>query len=355
MSALRQFWREGRIVLPIRFYHAVSSILTLCAACMVSSAAIWAMVNIVGVSLSLPILLGICSLLTIFLGGVALAWETRYYLRPAEEVARAAGKLAAGNLHVQIPPYDWRIGTREGCLLMDSFNCMARELCSLDEMRKDFTRNVSHEFKTPISSIVGFTEILKDGGLSEEERQEYITLVHEEALRLSRLSENLLRLSRLDAQAVVTRQESFAADEQIRKCLILLTERFANKEQTLDIDLPVLEMKGDPDLTWQIWLNLMDNALKYSGEGKTLHVSGSVLGDAICVSIRDEGIGISSEKQEHIFERFYQCEESHKELGNGLGLPIVKRIVELLHGTIECRSQEGQGTEMLVTLPRRIV
>ena len=354
MSALRQFLREGRMFLPIRFYHAASSIITLCVACMVSSAAVWMMVNIAGISLSLPILLGICSLLTIVLGGAALVWETRYYLRPAEDVAKAAKKLAAGDLHVQIPPYDWRIGTKEGYLLMDSFNRMARELCSLDEMRKDFTSNVSHEFKTPISSIVGFTEILKDGGLSDEERQEYINLVHEEALRLSRLSENLLRLSRLDAQAIITRQEAFAADEQIRKCLILLTERFANKEQDLDIDLPSMEMYGDPDLTWQIWLNLIDNALKYSGKGKTLHVSGSVLGDVIRVNIRDEGIGISPEKQEHIFERFYQCEESHKGLGNGLGLPIVKRIVELLNGTIECRSKEGQGTEMLVTLPRRI-
>lgn len=122
----------------------------------------------------------------------------------------------------------------------------------------------------------------------------------------------------------------------------------------MDIDLPVMEMESDPDLTSQIWLNLIDNALKYSGQGKMLHVSGEVLEKEIRVSIRDEGRGIAKEKQEHIFERFYQCEESHKEQGHGLGLSIVKRIVELLQGTIECHSEAGKGTEMLVTLPRRI-
>lgn len=353
MSVVRQFWRDGRMVLPIRFFHAASAILTISLACPLACAIVWALANVVGSSLSLTALLGICSLLTMFVSGFLLAWETRYYLRPAEEVAKAAAKIAAGDFQARIPPYSLRIMTVEGCSLMESFNRMAQELCSLDEMRKDFIGNVSHEFKTPLSSIVGFTEILKDGGLSEEERQEYTSLVHEEALRLSRLAEKLLRLSRLDSQSIVTKKEIFAADEQIRKCLILFTERLAEKEQTLDIDLPVMEMESDPDLTSQIWLNLIDNALKYSAKGKTLHVSGAALEHEIRVSIRDEGSGIAKEKQEHIFERFYQCEESHKEQGNGLGLSIVKRIVELLQGTIECHSEEGHGTEMIVTLPRK--
>ena len=344
MNTLYQFWRDGHLVLPIRFFHAASAILTIGFVCPLACTIVWGLVNIVGISHSLPVLLGLCSLLTIFISSILLVWETRYYLLPAEEVAKAAAKIAAGNLQARIPPYSLHFMTSEGASLMDSFNRMARELCSLDEMRKDFIGNVSHEFKTPLSSIVGFTEILQDGGLSEDERQEYTSLVHEEALRLSRL----------DSQSIVTRKEIFAADEQIRKCLILFTDRLADKEQQLDIDLPVMEMESDPDLTSQIWLNLIDNALKYSGQGKTLHVSGVVLEHEIRVSIRDEGSGIAKEKQEHIFERFYQCEESHKEQGHGLGLSIVKRIVELLQGTIECNSEKGKGTEMLVTLPRRI-
>lgn len=202
MNILRQFWREGRLVLPIRFFHAASAILTIGFVCPLACTIVWGLVNIVGISLpfpslSLPVLLGIDSLLTIFISGLLLVWETRYYLLPAEEVAKAAAQIAAGNLQARIPPYSLRIMTEEGASLMDSFNRMARELCSLDEMRKDFIGNVSHEFKTPLSSIVGFTEILRDGGLSEEERQEYTSLVYEEALRLSRLAAKMLRLSRL--------------------------------------------------------------------------------------------------------------------------------------------------------------
>ena len=342
---------KKQFVLPLRLYHSLTTLLTLALCCGVSSLLVYGLDSVVGLSLELPAALIICSLLTIISGALLLAWEAGFYIRPAQAVVEAAERVAKGDFNVQVPQIEAYISTEEGIMLIENFNRMARELQSIDHMQKGFTGSVSHEFKTPLSSIVGFSEILLEDGLSEEERREYTELVHEEALRLSRLAENLLRLSRLEAQAIVVRHEDIAVDEQIRQCVILLAERWEAKDISFAMDLPNLHIEGDPDMIKQVWLNLIDNAVKYTERGRTIHISGYGAPNAICVRIRDEGIGIPEEKQPHIFERFYQCDESHQEKGHGLGLSIVKRILELSGGLIECHSQPGQGTEMAVALP----
>lgn len=342
---------KKQFILPLRLYHSLTTLLTLALCCGVSSLLVYLLDDLLGVALELPWALIVCSLLTIISGALLLAWEAGFYIRPAQAVVAATGRIAKGDFTVRVPQLESRVTTEEGRQLVANFNRMAKELQSIDHLQKGFTGSVSHEFKTPLSSIVGFSEILLEGGLSETERREYTELVHEEALRLSRLAENLLRLSRLDAQAIVMRRENIAVDEQIRQCVILLAERWEAKEISFDIDLPSLPIESDPDLTKQVWLNLIDNAVKYSETGSTIHITGELGVDSICVRIRDEGIGIPAEKQTHIFERFYQCDESHQEKGHGLGLSIVKRIMELLGGQIACQSQPGQGTEMIVALP----
>ena len=354
MRKLGSFWQEGRIVLPLRLYHAASSILTLSVACLISSGIVYWLTTEMGISLGLWQALGICCLLTVLMGGLALAWEAKYYLRPAEVVVEASSKVAKGDFTVQIPLPDFRMIPAEGITLIENFNLMTRELYGMDQMRREFIGNVSHEFKTPIASIAGLTELLLDGGLDEKDHREFLSLVHAEALRLSRLSENILRRSRLDTQEIVTRQEPVAVDEQIRQSLILLTEKFSDREQQFDLRLEPAIVMSDPDMLQQIWLNLIDNAMKYSPLGKTLHIVSKTEANAVIVSIRDEGIGIAQEKQERIWGRFYQCEASHKSQGHGLGLSIVKRIVELLGGSIECRSEIGQGTEMTLKIPNNI-
>lgn len=354
MERFGSFLQEGRLVLPLRFYHALSSIVTLCVACLIAGGMVYGLTVNVGIVLELWQALGICCFLTVLLGGLALAWEAKFYLRPAEYVAQASNKVAKGDFTVQIPLKEFRIIPAEASILIENFNLMTRELKGMEQLQREFAANVSHEFKTPVASIAGLTELLLDGGLSDRENREFLSLVHEEALRLSRLSENILRLSRLETQEIVTRREKVAVDEQIRQSLIMLTEKFSDKEQAFDIRLEPMTVMSDPDLLRQIWLNLMDNAMKYSPAGKTLHITGKAEADAVLVSIRDEGIGIPFEKQARIWNRFYQCEESHKSQGHGLGLAIVKRIVELLGGTIECHSEVGQGTEMLVRLPQNI-
>ena len=342
---------KKRFILPLRLYHSLTTLLTLAFCCGVSSLLVYLLDSIAGLSLELPVALIICSLLTVVSGALLLAWEAGYYIRPAQDVVEATGLIAKGDFSVRVPQPEAYIGTEESYALIDNFNRMAKELQSIDHMQKGFTGSVSHEFKTPLSSIVGFSEILLEGGLSEAERREYTELVHEEALRLSRLAENLLRLSRLDAQAIVMRHEDIVVDEQIRQCVILLAERWEGKEISFAMDLPSLQIESDPDMTKQVWLNLIDNAVKYSEQGSTIHISGQLTPNSICVHIRDEGIGIPEDKQSHIFERFYQCDESHQEKGHGLGLSIVKRILELLGGQIACQSRPGVGTEMIVALP----
>lgn len=351
MTALRRLLREGRLALPVRLHFALSTLLTLGASCLLSGLLLYALDRFTGIAQNPPLAHIAYSVLTLAVGGVALAWVAGCYLRPAEIVADAAGRVAAGDFSVRIPLPEARIGIAEANSLIMDFNRMARELESMARMQKDFMGNVSHEFKTPLSSIIGFVEILMEDGLVARERQEYLGLVHREAHRLSRLSESILRLSRLDSQNIAVRREPVAVDEQIRRCLILLAEKFPGRELFLDIRLEAMTITSDPDLLEQIWLNLIDNALKYSPPEKTLHITGSMRASSIVVSIRDEGMGIPVQKQNYIWNRFYQCEESHKEHGYGLGLAIVRCAVDVIGGAVECRSAVGQGTEMLVTLP----
>ncbi|WP_296731612.1 HAMP domain-containing sensor histidine kinase [Anaerovibrio sp.] len=322
-------------------------------ACFLSGLAVVLIGTVGGIELSHTEGLIICCLLTVTIGGIAMAWEAAYYIRPAEDVVKAAAKVMNRDFSVQIPASEHFIVIKEGQCLTECFNHMVKELAGLDKMQCDFINNVSHEFKTPLSAVAGMTEILIDDSLGDEERREYIDLVHKEALRLSRLSDNLLRLSRLDNQDLKIKCEPVDLDEQVRKCLIMLLEKYIDKGQELSIELPALTIESNPDMTWQIWLNLLDNAMKYSPMDTTIYVWGQISGDKAVVHIRDEGKGIPLEKQEHIFDRFYQCEESHKEQGSGLGLAIVQGMLHWLGGSIECRSTEGRGTEMIVTLPEK--
>ncbi len=351
MKHLLQLVKKRRCVIPVRIYHTLSTIGTLCVSSVIAAGISTLLLQCFSLDFAAAHM--IFCLLTVLLGSVALAWEAKYYIYPAKAVTDASVKVANGDFNVSVPFPTGYIIIKEGAILIENFNRMVNELKGMEEMQRDFTSSVSHEFKTPLSAIAGFTELLADGGLSEHEQREYLTLVHDESLRMSRLAENILRLSRLDAQEIIERREQVAVDEQIRQAWILLTEHLDGRAPEPDIYLPEIFVESDPDLLEQIWLNLIDNALKYSPSGKTLHITGSVATDTVIIQIRDEGDGISPDKLPHIFDRFYQCEESHKSQGNGLGLSIVKRIVEMLGGIIECRSELGIGTEMKVTLQKK--
>lgn len=295
--------------------------------------------------------------ITLVIGGVALWHSASYVMNPIVEISKGMQKVADGDFTVQLS-FNNNHRKRKDSLYSDeidvmanNFNKMTRELNGMDYMRKDFISNVSHEIKTPVAAIAGFSEMLLDGGLSEEEQKEYLAYIYEESQRLSRMSENMLHMSRLDHQNIVDLKQKVRVDEQIRKCIIFLEEKWQHKDIQYELQLEHCSIESNYDLLFQLWTNLIDNAIKYSKDKCSIWIKTKIVDNSLQFSIKDEGIGISKEKLSKIYDKFYQCDESHKRHGSGLGLSIVKRIIELLNGSIMCESELGIGTTMTVMLP----
>ena len=343
----------------LRKYIAIVSILTFISSCIISTAiTIGAIKIFYKEAITYEKLVLVCILILVL--ALIIAWFSLWVgaghlTKPLIDVSNTVKQVAEGNFKVNIKRRDTTKCEYEYINEVDELaknvNKMVAELDGMDYMRKDFMSNVSHEIKTPIASITGFTEILLDGSIDESERQEYLEVINKESMRISRLCENMLHMSRLDSQVIVANLQKIRLDEQLRKCIILLSEKWSNKEIDFSIDLDEVNILSDYDMLQQVWINLIDNAIKYSGENCKIDISVKRLNDkSVKVSIRDNGIGIEEEKLHRIFDKFYQCEESHKKSGSGLGLSISKRIIELLNGTIECRSKKDFGTTMVVTL-----
>ncbi|MDT8717340.1 HAMP domain-containing histidine kinase [Clostridium sp. 19966] len=345
--------------MSLRVYFLMIFILILCTACVFSFILVFAGMKLLySGPITMPVLLSMCLLiccLTMLLGGFMMWCGSIHLTRPIEEMSRAVKKVAQGDFSVQIKRNEKMRGKHEFSNEIDElavhFNKMAAELNGMDYMKKDFISNVAHEVQTPLAAVTGFTEILLEGGFSKEEQQEYLLLVNKESLRLSRLCDNMLSMSRLDNQQIVSKKDRIRVDEQLRKCIIMLSEKWPEKIRNYELDCSNLSIQSDASLLMQIWVNLIDNAIKYSSEDSTIWINGKIEEGFLVVAIRDEGDGITLEKQSKIFEKFYQGDESHKKIGNGLGLSIVKRIVDLLGGSITCISDGKNGTVMEVRLP----
>ena len=229
---------------------------------------------------------------------------------------------------------------------------MAKELKSIEILRNDFISDISHEFRTPLTSIEGYTKLLRD--CSEEERRGYVDIIIEDTKRLSILTTNILTLNRVDNQNISTPMEDFVMDEQIRRAILLLENKWVEKEIGLEIDLENIQYRGNPGLMYQIWINLIDNAIKFSPKGGTIEIRLYEEFGNIIFSIKDNGTGISKEDQKKIFEKFYKGDKSRNTDGNGLGLSIVKRIIEIHHGEILLESSINVGTSIMVKLSKQI-
>lgn len=343
----------------LRKYIAIVSILTFISSCIISTAiTIGAIKIFYKEAITYEKLVLVCILILVL--ALIIAWFSLWVgaghlTKPLIDVSNTVKQVAEGNFKVNIKRRDTTKCEYEYINEVDELaknvNKMVAELDGMDYMRKDFMSNVSHEIKTPIAAITGFTEILLDGSIDESERQEYLEVINKESMRISRLCENMLHMSRLDSQVIVANLQKIRLDEQLRKCIILLSEKWSNKEIDFSIDLDEVNILSDYDMLHQVWINLIDNAIKYSGENCKIDISVKRFNDkSVVVSISDNGIGIEEEKIHKVFDKFYQCEESHKKSGSGLGLSISKRIIELLNGTIECRSKKDFGTTMVVTL-----
>lgn len=350
--------RKRKYRMSLRLHFTVVSVLTLCTACVIATAiVVGGIMHIYDGEFTMPIVISCCLLIcfiTMALGGGMLFAGMKMMTEPVSKVSQLMRKIAKGDYSVRVP---YKKGTRKKYLyaneldeLRENLNYMAQELDGKDRMQKEFISNVSHELKTPVAAIHGFTEILMDGGLRPEQQVEYIEILHQEAERLSNLYENMLIISKVDNQSIIEKKDWFRLDEQLRKCMILITEKWMDKQIEFEPRLESVIIQSNADFLIQVWMNLLENAVKYSGDYVRIWVTIESEDGLVKVTITDNGIGIGSEKLERIFDRFYQCEESHKQLGSGLGLSIVKRILELLSGKIEVYSESGKGMKVIVKL-----
>ncbi len=264
---------------------------------------------------------------------------------------RGIDRVAEGDLTVKL---DTRHAD-EYTNVYTEFNHMVEELDRTKAEMQNFVNEFTHEFKTPITSISGFAELLYEAGddLDKEERAEYLQIIADQSRRLSKLSQNSLLLSKVEAVRIITDKEKYSISEQIQKCGILLLKQMEEKKITLELPEDAdIQYFGNAELMEHIWINLLGNALKFTPEGGRIIVTEEESSSEIHISIQDTGEGMSEETIAHIFDKYYQHDTTSLVKGNGIGLAIVHRIVELCHGRIEVRSIIGEGSTFTVILPK---
>lgn len=292
-------------------------------------------------------LLILLTLLCFFLSMVASYFLMKKIFNPLEQISVAAGKVASGDFSPEIS-YQGEFEELERTF--ENFNRMVKELNSVEIMRNDFIADVSHEFKTPLAAITGYATLLQDTELSEEEKNEYIRKIFFNIEKLNDLTENILRLSKMEHQQFLDTPVTFRLDEQIREAIVLLEPKWSAKNLELDLELPETMYTGHSSLLFTVWTNLISNAVKYTDNNGTIGVSVFEDKDSVQVTVRDTGIGMSEETKTHIFDKFYQGDTSRKSQGNGLGLAICKEIVRKCNGEIFVESILGTGSVFLVKL-----
>jgi signal transduction histidine kinase len=237
--------------------------------------------------------------------------------------------------------------------LANDFNTMVTEIGSLDRMRRDFVSNVSHEFRTPITSIRGFAKLIGENAEDSEAVRSYSDTIVCESERLIALSSNLLRLSELDSMTIHSDTE-FSLDEQLRQVVLAHEPLWEPKGIEFDIDLPKVTYTGDEELLRQVWINLIQNAIKFSAnERGVIKVELAPHQNTVQVVISDNGKGISEEDLPHVFDRFYKGKKNTDDSGSGLGLSIVQKIVQFLGGSITVQSEDGKGATFTLLLPKQ--
>lgn len=285
---------------------------------------------------------------SILLGTIIALFVGKSMIRPIQNMCDAFDELSKGNFSIKIPTDAKIAEIREMAV---HFNAMTYDLSHMETMRSDFVANVSHEFKTPIAAIEGYATLLQNPNLTREKHDHYVEIILDNSRRLSNMSANILTLSKLENQEMIVDNREFRLDEQIRKSILLLEGKWSAKNIEFDMDLPKQMYYGSEPLLAQVWSNILDNAIKHAPADSVIHVNIQEADKRLTVSITDHGDGMTEEVQKHIFEKFYQGDSSRKAEGNGLGLALVKRIVELCSGTVSVQSMPGQGATFSVTLP----
>jgi signal transduction histidine kinase len=284
---------------------------------------------------------------SISIAGITTTLVAHIFLRPIDKISDAMIRVAAGDFTPQLDETE-RIGNIE--LMNINFNKMVRELNSIEMLKSDFITNVSHEFKTPLASIEGYATLLTATDLNAEQRL-YTDNILESVSNLGTLTGNILRLSKLENQQFHEEKKTFSLDEQIRQSILMLEPQWSGKNLSIEPDLESVDFRGYEELLPQVWTNLISNSVKFTPAGGTIVFRLHAADGGVVFSITDNGIGMNEEEQAHAFDKFYQAENNHSVAGNGLGLPLVKQIVDMHGGTVQIKSAPDEGSTFTIFLP----
>ena len=293
-----------------------------------------------------PVLLHLI-VVSLLVGIVVTIFLSRVFLSPVNKMRLAMGKVAEGDFDIQLHT---RSNSREVQEIYAGFNLMTQELRSKEILQTDFVSNVSHEFKTPLNAIEGYSTLLQDCENLTPQQQAYVEKIIFNTQRLSTLTGSILLLSKLENQQIPTGQTRYSLDEQIRQTIVFLEPVWSAKEIELDVEMEEVEYFGNELLMHHVWSNLLSNAVKFSPRGGLVRIRLEKSREDIRFFIQDSGTGIPEEAMNHIFDRFYQADSSHKQEGNGLGLALVKKILQLENGKITAENCSQGGARFAVHL-----
>ena len=291
-------------------------------------------------------------LISLVMGAALVLIMSKIPVNPINIFVNGLNNLAAGNFKMRIS-YKGLLANQPAVLeITESFNKLAKELENTEMLRSDFINNFSHEFKTPIVSIAGFAKLLQRGNLTEEQKMQYLNAIEEESMRLSYMATNILNMTKVENQEILTDVTNFNLSEQIRFAVLLMEDQWSKKNLELQLDFDEHMIDANEELLKQVWINLVGNAVKFAPRCATVAVDICATAESYIVEVSNTGSEIPPEKQKRIFNKFYQADESHAQEGSGIGLAIVKKIVDLHGGWVSVKSGDGM-TVFTVELPKK--
>ena len=329
------------------FYFTMAIFGEVCLSILVGVGLILILNRLLGVSLSIPSVIWVLVASSALAGVIALLLNHRI-LRPIRNLGSAMNRVAGGDFKLRIDST-----SRSGDIqqLYRDFNVMVAELEKTEVLQSDFVSNVSHEFKTPINAIEGYAMLLQDADGATPEQREYVEKILHNTRRLSSLIGDILLLSKVENQTIAKEAKEFRLDEQVRQSILSLEPQWSEKEIDFDVELEEISYRGDARLLLHVWSNLIGNAVKFNPPNGAVRLRLNRADGGVVFVIEDEGPGIPAEARKHIFDKFYQGDSSHREEGNGLGLALVKRILNVCGGEIAQENLPGRGCRFTVRLP----
>lgn len=314
---------------------------------LLSELAGWLLKRWLGVTMDIPIFVW-AILFSVVVGGAVNNYITHSFIDPITCLGKAMKEVAGGNFHVAMQSDSKLKEVRD---IYESFNRMVKELGNTETLQTDFISSVSHEFKTPINAIEGYASLLQDHHQSPEEQETYIEKILFNTRRLSTLTGNILLLSKINNQSIRPQRTAYRLDEQIRQAIVALEQKWTEKNIDFDVELDKVTYSGYESLLLHVWSNFIDNAIKFDPQGGMICLRLRQTGDEVVFTIDDNGPGVAPEEQKRIFHKFYQSDSSREMSGNGLGLALVKQIVEFSGGTVSVENLPEAGCRFTVRLP----